>query len=257
MVCRFYAELNDFLPPARRFVSFVHSFELPASVKEMIESMGVPHTEVDLILLNGKSVDFSHAVQDGDRISVYPAFKSLDTRPLLQLRTPPQERCFVLDAHLGRLARYLRMLGFDAAYENDHEDKELARVSHSEGRTLLTRDCGLLKRGEVVHGYFVRATEPEQQVAEVLRRFDLFRGVAPFRRCVRCNALLNSVAKETILERLQAKTRQHYDEFRICPACNRIYWKGSHHEHMQRFIQRILLSAAVCSNSLESPTATC
>lgn len=238
-VFRYYAELNDFLPPARRFVPFAHSFELPASVKDMIESLGVPHTEVDLILLNGTPVDFCHPVQDGDRISVYPAFHSLDTRSLLQLRTRLQDRRFVLDTHLGRLARYLRMLGLDAAYETDREDKILAQVSHNEGRILLTRDRGLLKRGEVVHGYFVRAMEPKQQVVEVLRRFDLFPDVAPFRRCIQCNTPLQSVAKQIILDRLQPDTRRCYDEYRICPGCNRIYWEGSHYEHMQRFIQRI------------------
>jgi uncharacterized protein len=243
-VFRYYAELNDFLPPARRFAAFAHSFELPAAVKDMIESMGVPHTEVDLILLNGEPVDFSHAVQDGDRISVYPAFGSLDTHPLLQLRPPLQDRRFVLDTHLGKLARYLRMLGFDAAYENNREDKELSRTSHDEGRLLLTRDCGLLKRSEVVHGYFVRATEPKLQLVEVLRRFDLFSTISPFRRCIHCNTLLNAVAKEIILERLQTKTRLYYDQFLICPACNRIYWDGSHYEHMQRFIQQILAAYA-------------
>jgi uncharacterized protein with PIN domain len=239
-VFRYYAELNDFLPPARRFVSFAHSFELPAAVKDMIESMGVPHTEVDLILLNGEPVDFSHPVQDDNLISVFPAFKSLDTRTILQLRTPLHDRRFVLDTHLGRLARYLRMLGFDAAYETDRDDKELARISRDEERILLTRDGGLLKRGEVVHGYFVRATEPKLQVVELLRRFDLSPDVAPFRRCIHCNTLLNSVAKETILERLQPDTRRYYDEFRNCPACNRIYWEGSHYEHMRNFVQRIL-----------------
>jgi len=239
-VFRYYAELNDFLPLARRSVSFTHSFALPASVKDMIESMGVPHTEVDLILLNGTPVDFCHPVQDGDRISVYPAFHSLDTRSLLQLRTRLQDRRFVLDTHLGRLARYLRMLGLDAAYETDSEDQKLAQISHHEGRILLTRDRGLLKRGEVVHGYFVRAMEPKLQVVEVLRRFDLFPNIAPFRRCIACNTRLQSVAKETILERLPSDTRRRYDEFRICPSCNRIYWEGSHYEKMQRFIQRIL-----------------
>jgi uncharacterized protein with PIN domain len=239
-VFRYYAELNDFLQPARRSAAFVHSFELSASVKDMIESMGVPHTEVDLILVNGAPVDFSYRVQDGDRISVYPAFKSLDTHPLLQLRTPLQGRRFVLDTHLGRLARYLRMLGFDADYETDREDEELSRASHNEERILLTRDCGLLKRGEVVYGYFVRTTEPKLQVIEVVRRYDLFSAVSPFRRCLRCNAQLNCVAKESIIGRLLPKTCQHYNEFRLCPACNRIYWAGSHHDHMERFIQRIL-----------------
>ena len=135
------------------------------------------------------------------------------------------------------------MLGFDADYAADREDKELSRVSHNEGRILLTHDRGLLKRSEVVYGYFVRATEPKVQVVDVVRRFDLFSDVSPFRRCLHCNALLNSVAKESILDRLQPKTCQHYDQFRMCPACNRIYWTGSHYEHMQRFVRRILACA--------------
>jgi uncharacterized protein with PIN domain len=237
---RYYAELNDFLPPSRRFLSFPYHFELAASVKDMIESMGVPHTEVDLILLNSMAVDFSHPVRDGDRVSVYPVFRTVDVSPLLQLRAPLQDSRFLLDTHLGRLATYLRMLGFDTSYETNREDKELSRISHAEGRILLTRDGGLLKRSAVVHGYFVRATAPKQQVVEVLGRFNLFSAASPFQRCLQCNALLNSVAKETITERLQTKTRHYYDEFCICPACNRIYWAGSHYEHMQRFVQRIL-----------------
>jgi len=239
-VFRFYAELNDFLPPHRRSVPISHSFELPASVKDMIESMGVPHTEVDLILLDGTPVDFSRAVQDGNRISIYPAFSSVDISPLPQLRPPLRDFLFVLDTHLGRLATYLRLLGFDALYQTNCEDKALARTSHDERRILLTRDTGLLKRSEVIYGYFVRATEPREQSMEVVRRFDLFSAASPFRRCLRCNTLLDAVPKAAILERLQPKTRQHYNEFHICPTCNRIYWAGSHYEHMQRFIRRIL-----------------
>ncbi len=132
------------------------------------------------------------------------------------------------------------MLGFDSSYGNNRNDEELARISHDEGRVLLTRDTGLLKRSAVVYGYFVRATEPKRQVIEVLRRYDSFSAACSFTRCVRCNALLNPVPKETVIERLQPKTRHHYDEFRICPDCNRIYWAGSHYEHMRRFVERIL-----------------
>lgn len=239
-IFRYYAELNDFLPPSRRFASFAHHFELPASVKDTIESMGVPHTEVGLILLNSAPVDFSHRVRDGDRVSIYPVFRTLDMSHLLRLRAPLPDFRFVLDTHLGRLATYLRMLGFDTSYGTNREDKDLSRISQSEERILLTRDCGLLKRSAVTYGYFVRATEPKQQVVEVLRRFNLFSAASPFRRCLRCNALLNSVPKQTVIERLQTKTRRYYDEFRICPACNRIYWAGSHYEHMQHFVQRIL-----------------
>jgi len=237
---RFYAELNDFLRPDRRMVTFCHPLEGRASVKDVIESLGVPHTEVDLILANGESVDFSYGVQDGDRISVYPVFETVDITPLVRLRPRPlREPRFVLDAHLGRLAAYLRMLGFDALYRNDYDDEELARISSTEGRILLTRDRGLLKRSVVTHGYCVRETDPRQQLVEILRRFDLFGAIAPFHRCLRCNGLLQPVSKEAISDRLPPRTRQHYDEFRICQDCGQVYWKGSHYERMQRFIERV------------------
>jgi hypothetical protein len=167
---RFYEELNDFLPAARRKTGFEHTFRRRASIKDMIESLGVPHTEVELILVNGESVDFSHIVMDGDVISVYPVFESLDIRPLLKLRPEPlRKNRFVLDTHLGRLARYLRLLGFDTLYRNNFHDAELARLSHDQQRTLLTRDRMLLHRSIITHGYFVRTTEPLYQTGEVLR----------------------------------------------------------------------------------------
>jgi uncharacterized protein len=238
---RFYAELNDFLPPARRGGTFVHTFEESASINDRIEAQGVPHTEVDLILVNGESVDFSYLVRDGDRISVYPVFESIDITPLVRVRPHPlRETRFVLDTHLGRLAAYLRMAGFDALYRNDYRDEELARISSSEGRILLTRDRGLLKRSAVTHGCCLRATDPRRQLTEVLRRFDLFGAVAPLQRCLRCNGVLEPVRKEAILERLEPRTREYYEEFHVCPACDRIYWKGSHHERMRGFIERVL-----------------
>ena len=238
---RFYAELNDFLPPAKRQITVVHSFEGRVSIKHMIEALGVPHPEVDLVLVNGQSVDFSYLVQDGDRISVYPVFESIDITPLVRVRPQPlRESRFVLDTHLGRLAAYLRMLGFDTIYCNDYADEELAQISSQEGRILLTRDRGLLKRSEVTHGYCIRGTNSGRQLVEVLRRFDLFQAVTPFMRCVRCNGSLEPVSKEAISQRLQPKTRQYYDEFRICQGCDRIYWKGSHYQRMQRFIQSVL-----------------
>ncbi|MBN1994799.1 MAG: Mut7-C ubiquitin/RNAse domain-containing protein [Anaerolineae bacterium] len=238
---RFYAELNDFLPPAKKQRFFSHSFVLRASVKDMIEALGVPHTEIDLILVNGRSVDFSYPVQDGDRISVYPVFESLDITPLVRLRPEPlRETRFVLDVHLGRLAAYLRMFGFDTLYRNDYNDDELARISSSNGRILLTRDRGLLKRSIVTHGYCLRATNPRQQLIEVLRRFDLYRSVKPFQRCLHCNGLLQPVAKANISHRLLPKTRQRYHEFCHCPTCNRVYWKGVHYQRMRQFIDSVL-----------------
>lgn len=238
---RFYAELNDFLPPERQQVPFTHSFTGRVSIKDMIEALGAPHTEVDLILVNGESVDFSYLVQDGDRVSVYPVFESFDITPLVRLRPKPlREPKFVLDTHLGTLARYLRMMGFDTLYRNDYDDAELARISSSEARALLTRDRGLLKRSTVTRGYWVRSTNPRQQVLEILRRFDLFGAVAPFRRCIRCNGLLEPVSKEAILDRLPPQTRQYYDEFHRCRSCGQVYWPGSHYARMQTFIEHVL-----------------
>ncbi|MBN1220287.1 MAG: Mut7-C ubiquitin/RNAse domain-containing protein [Anaerolineae bacterium] len=238
---RFYAELNDFLPPPKRQRRFSQPFEISPSVKDMIESLGVPHTEVDLILANEQSVDFSYLVQDGDRISVYPVFESLDIGPLMRVRPQPlRETRFVLDVHLGRLATYLRMFGFDTLYRNNYDDDELARVSSEEGRILLTRDRGLLKRSIVTHGYCLRTTNPREQLVEILRRFDLFEAVRPFQRCLHCNGLLQPVNKADIGHRLLPKTRQYYDEFRRCPTCDRLYWKGTHYQRMQQFIDSVL-----------------
>ena len=241
-VFRFHGELNDFLPANRREYAFPHRFLLPASVKDMIEALGVPHTEVDIILVNDGPVNFGYLVQDGDSISVYPASTSQYIPYAVSLRPQLQEFRFVLDTHLGRLATYLRMLGFDVLYRTRCDDEELAHTSAAEHRILLTRDQGLLKRGEVIWGYFVRATEPRAQLVEVLRRFNLFHLAAPFQRCLRCNALLQPIAKESIQDRLPPRTAQSYDDFRVCPSCDRVYWAGSHQEHMQRFIERILMS---------------
>lgn len=239
-VFRFYAELNDFLPAPKKQTTFTHTFAGRVSIKDMIESLGVPHTEVDLILVNGRSVDFSYLVRSDDRISVYPVFESIDIAPLVRVRPQPlREPRFVLDTHLGQLATYLRMLGFDTLYQNDQSDEELARLSSQEERILLTRDRGLLKRSTVTHGYCVRETSPRRQLVEVLRRFDLFDSTTPFRRCMRCNGLLQPVSKKAIRNRLPPRTQQYYDEFRLCQDCDQIYWKGSHYRRMQQFIERV------------------
>ncbi len=232
---RFYAELNDFLKPEQRFRDAPFAFA-KTSVKDAIESFGVPHTEVDLILANGESVDFSYLLRDGDRVSVYPVFEALDISSVERVRPQPlRVTRFVLDVHLGALAGYLRMLGFDTLWHNDSADEELARVSSAERRILLTRDRGLLKRGEVTHGYLVRSAAARQQVEEVLYRFDLWDSLRPFSRCLRCNGALRLVAKEAVTDRLPPRTAEYYDEFQECPACGRIYWKGSHFRRMSAF----------------------
>jgi hypothetical protein len=239
----FYGELNHFLPSSRRQVSFTHFFKGRASIKDTIEALGVPHPEVDRISVNGEAVDFSHIVKDGDRIDVYPISASTEDTPTSHLRPSYlQPYRFVLDIHLGKLANSLRMLGFDTLYRNDYPDEQLAQISADEDRILLTRDKGLLMRTLVTYGYYVRETDPERQVVEVLRRFNLFGKVLPFQRCIRCNGLLEPVAKESILDQLPQKTQLAIDEFHRCKECSQIYWRGAHFERMQQFIEGVLSS---------------
>lgn len=246
---RFYEELNDFLPQERRKVCFSHDFQRRASVKDMIEAQGVPHTEIELILVNGCSVDFSYIVQDGDRISVYPMFEAFDVQPLVRVRPHPLRISrFVLDVHLGKLARYLRLLGFDTLYRNDYDDAELACLASEERRILLTRDRDLLKRAVVTHGYYVRAVDPRRQVDEVMARLDLYQAIQPFQRCVRCNGWLAATPKQAVWERLPPETRRCVEEFWVCEACGQVYWEGSHMPQIRRFIQSI----QACAHSAEA-----
>lgn len=243
---RFHGELNYFLPPSQQQVSFTHCFKGRASIKDMIEALGVPHPEVDSIAVNGESVDFSYIVQDGDRIEVYPISASTEITPTIRVRPPALSiPRFVLDVHLGKLAASLRMLGFDTLYHNDYADEELAEIAASQQRILLTRDKGLLMRSLVSYGYYVRATDPERQVVEVLRRFDLFSSLKPFVRCIRCNGLLEPVSKESIIDQLPQKTRLSINEFHRCSECSQIYWKGAHYERMQQFVEGVLDSQSL------------
>ena len=234
---RFYAELKDFLAPGRRAGTVAHTFGVPGSVKDVIESYGVPHTEVDVILANGESVDFSYQVADGDRISVYPVFEAFDVASLVRVRPKPLRTVrFVLDGHLGKLARRLRLLGFDCHYANDPSDESLVRISSGDRRILLTRDLALLKRRAVTHGYYVRSTEPREQVGEIMRRFQLVDRVRPFTRCLACNGLLALVEKEDVAHRLPPKTRQLFDHYRKCSTCGKVYWRGAHHRRLDQMV---------------------
>jgi uncharacterized protein len=235
---RFYAGLNGLIPAQNRQTTVAHTFGDGQTVKHLIEALGVPHTEVDLILANGTPVGFAYQVENGDRITVYPPFKSIDLSPILTVGPPPvDEPRFVLDGHLGRLAAYLRMVGLDTLYRNDYTDDALAHISSEEERILLTRDRGLLKRSVVTHGYLLRSTNPRAQLVEVLRRFDLFDRLSPFTRCLACNGLLQSIAKDVIADRLPPGTRQAHDEFRLCQSCGQLFWGGSHVERMTKLIE--------------------
>lgn len=237
---RCYEELNDFLPHALRRRDFALPFDPPAPVRHLVETVGVPHTEIELVLRNGESVDLEARVQDGDRLAIYPAFEAFDVAPLVRLRPAPlREPRFLADAHLGRLARDLRLLGFDATFANDLGDDALARMAAAEHRILLTRDRQLLMRREVTHGCYLRAARPEEQLAYLVRRLQLCGLIRPFARCTACNTPVENVPVEVVAAILPPGVCRLHERFWRCPGCGRVYWQGSHWRAMAGRVARL------------------
>lgn len=235
---RFYEELNDFLPVHKRKQVFTYSFSGNPAIKDAIESIGVPHVEVDLILVNGISVDFSYKLRNADSVSVYPVFESIDISPITHLREKPlRETKFILDVHLGKLAKYLRLCGFDTFYNKDYEDREIIRLALSDKRIILTRDIDLLKNKKLTHAYWIRSQYLEEQLKEVFLRFDLKKQIKLFALCLECNIMLKDVSKAEILSELLPKTRLYHNAFKRCPDCKRIYWPGSHYQRMKKYME--------------------
>ena len=247
---RFYQELGDFLAPHRRGREFAVTVNDGTTTKALVEHCGVPHAEVDLLLVDGESVDFAHKLRGGQRVSVYPVFESFDISALTRVRPAPLRAVrFLVDANLAKLASLLRMCGLDAtdasmlcrtACGAEDEDARLVTAARREQRIILTRDRRLLERKAVTHGCFVRSQDPEQQLLFVLRRFDLAAAVRPFSRCMRCNEPLEPVAKADILHRLPPMVRVEQQQFSRCPRCDRLYWPGSHSQRMRRRLDALL-----------------
>jgi len=232
---RFYEELNDFLPAYQRKRSLRYAFENSPGIKDPIEAFGVPHTEVELIVVSGHSVGFDYRLRPDDRVAVYPMFESFDVTPLVRLRDRPLRRtAFVVDVNLGKLARRLRMLGFDVLYDAGFHDDEVAAISAEQHRIVLTRDRRLLFIKCITHGYWVRSVQVDEQVREVLTRFDLVRRIRVFARCIVCNGELISVAKQDVDAELEPRTRRYFERFRRCPNCRKVYWEGSHVDDMRK-----------------------
>lgn len=241
---RFYEELNDFLARERRGREFSCRCARRATTKHMIEALGVPHTEVELVLVNGGSVGFETLLHDGDRVAVFPQFEALDVTPLLRVR----ERAlrvtrFVADAHLGGLAHLLRMTGFDTLYDNHFRDEEIERIAGAQGRIVLTRDRELLKRRGITHGCYVHALRSAQQLREVFDRLDLARGARPFTRCLDCNTPLHEIDKSLVASTLPAMVRERYQRFSTCDACRRVFWEGSHLQRMRAMVDELVAPA--------------
>jgi hypothetical protein len=235
---RFYEELNDFLAPRRRRREFSVPCARAATTKHMIEALGVPHTEVELILLNGVSVGFGALLCEGDRVAVYPKFEAFDITPLLRVRERPlRETRFVADVHLGTLAHLLRMLGFDTLYDNGFADEEIERIAAAQGRIVLTRDRGLLKRRSITHGCYVHALRPHQQIREVFERLDLARSARPCTLCPHCNAALQAVPRAEVEHRLPPGVAERYQRFSTCAACGRVFWEGEHWERLRALVE--------------------
>jgi Uncharacterized conserved protein len=207
------------------------------SVKDVIESCGVPHTEVDLIVIDSASVQFSAVLEADCEVVVYGLWAPNTFFPDDRLQARHLTR-FVADGHLGKLTRRLRLLGLDVAYRPDAADAELVATSVAEERALLTRDRRLLMHRAVTHGYYLRSQNPEEQAHEIVRRFDLSNSFAPFTRCIRCNAMLLIARKSDVLPQLEPLTKKYYEEFRRCPACGRVYWPGSHFPKLVKHVRR-------------------
>jgi uncharacterized protein len=242
---RFYGELNDFLARERRGHAFTTPCARAATTKHMVEALGVPHTEVELVLVNGEPAGLDDILEEGDRVAVYPRFTRLPVADVARLsQRPPGRVRFVADAHLGGLARLLRMAGFDTLYRNTLNDAEVEDIAQIEARAVLTRDRELLKRRGIEYGCYVRAQQAEEQLREVVERFGLAERMRPFTLCLSCNTPLRPIAKADVMDRLPPRVAATQDEFSTCDCCRRVFWKGSHWQRMAGVLDTILRDAA-------------
>ncbi|GGW36490.1 Mut7-C RNAse domain-containing protein [Streptomyces caelestis] len=227
----FAPELHVFVPQARRAGALRATTDGVSSLGHVVESLGVPLTEVGALVVDGHEVPVSHVPAAGESVTVRTV-----ARPQ---RVPGAPLCFLLDVHLGTLARRLRLLGVDTAYEStDIGDPALAARSAAEQRVMLSRDRGLLRRRELWAGAFVYSTRPEEQLRDVLDRFQP--ELRPWTRCTACNGLLRQATKDEVADQLKHGTHATYDVFAQCTKCGRAYWKGAHHEQLEAIVERAL-----------------
>jgi uncharacterized protein with PIN domain len=238
---RCYAELNDFLPTDTRQKDLTITLKTAVTVAEALELLGIPLSEVDLVLVNSEPVERDHRLHHHDLVSIYPTFETFNIGSLKTTQKQPLRITrFILDAHLGKLAKYLRMLGFDTLYRNDFGDNEIIQIAQQENRIILSRDKLLLKSTGVDHGYYVRSIEKHEQLVEIVKKFDLYSQFNSFSRCMTCNALLQKKIRSEVREMVNPETFAAFNEFFFCPDCRKVFWKGSHFERMERLILAII-----------------
>ncbi|MHB9029267.1 MAG: Mut7-C RNAse domain-containing protein [Candidatus Latescibacterota bacterium] len=233
----FRGELNDFLPPGRKFSRFEYEFTGKPSLKDAVEAIGAPHVEVDVILRNAVSASFRERLGDGDAVEVFPSAEAKCIPHAVHLIPAPLPNPrFILDVHLGKLAVYLRLLGFDTFHRNHLDDPEIAAIAQREDRIALTRDIALLKNGAITRGRWIRSQKPRLQLGEAVRYFELSPYIKPFTRCTVCNGIVEEAPPESVRDRLEPRTSLYYNEFYRCSSCGRIYWKGSHYPRLLELI---------------------
>ncbi len=250
---RFYSELNDLLPDHRKNTDFEAEFKDKRSVKDIIEAFGVPHTEVDIIIANGESIDFKYILQGGDQISVYPAFEKPNIQNILHLcPAPPFKTRFIVDINLGDIVKLMRVLGFDVYYDQDLSNQNIIELSKKDDRIIITKSRKLLKFKDVAYGLLLHSGTTEAQIKDIIYRLEIKDKVRPFSRCLRCNGILSSVPKEEIEDRIPPKTRSFCDQYSHCESCNKIYWEGTHVFEMRKVIDRILGKTNEVDNKAKS-----
>ena len=237
---RFYSRLNLFLPPDKKQKEIFFNFSSKVSIKDVIESLGPPHTEVSLILVNQTPVDYQYCLRDKDFISVYPRFYDFDISSVSKVKAPDWAgEKFLADIHLKKLAKWMRMLGFDTQVAPPGDDRQVIRIAKAENRMLLTRDMELLKQKETGPSYYIEKVFPLDQLKEVAIRFELITKATPFSRCLECNYSLKVVPKAEVLESLPEKVREGEGPFNLCPGCKRVYWKGTHYQKMEGILKAV------------------
>lgn len=238
---QFHGWLEQLLTRVRRKSRLLFpSLQRRTSIKDLIESVGVPHTEIGSLAVNGEKVLFHHIICEKSHVDVFPHCPPVNVLVPSALNPIPLPAIrFLVDANVSKLASKLRMAGFDTFYNSQWDDQDLADISQERKCILLTRDIQLLKRRKIVFGHFVRETIPLKQMSEVIHFYGLLDSILPFSRCMSCNGMLVPVKKQDILEQLEPLTQKYYNVFHRCSTCSQVYWFGSHREQMERDLSEL------------------